>query len=138
MNYFSFADEQLMTNSVPENLRVDHAFECVGGPKSEIAIKQIIDHINPQGTISLLGVSENPIPIETRMVLEKGIKLIGDSRSGYDDFYKAVEFMQDKKMQDYVENIVLDVVEVNSINDIYKAFDSDLNNNFKTVMKWEL
>ena len=72
------------------------------------------------------------------MVLEKGIKLIGDSRSGYDDFYKAVELMQDKKMQDYVENIVIDVVEVKSINDIYKAFDSDLNNNFKTVMKWEL
>lgn len=138
MNYFSFADEQLMTNSVPENLRVDHAFECVGGPKSEIAIKQIIDHINPQGTISLLGVSENPIAIETRMVLEKGIKLIGDSRSGYDDFYKAIEFMQDKKMQDYVENIVVDIIEVNTINDIYKAFDTDLNNSFKTVMKWQL
>jgi len=72
------------------------------------------------------------------MVLEKGIKLIGDSRSGYDDFYKAIEFMQDKKMQDYVENIVVDIIEVNTINDIYKAFDTDLNNSFKTVMKWQL
>ena len=138
MRYFSFVDEQIMINEVPEDLKIDHAFECVGGPRSEDAIKQMIKHINPQGTISLLGVSENPIPIETRMVLEKGLKLVGDSRSGYQDFYKAVEIMQDKKMQDYVENIIMDMVEVNSLNDIYKAFDLDLNNSFKTVMKWNI
>lgn len=138
MRYFSFVDEQIMINEVPEDLKIDHAFECVGGPRSEDAIKQMIKHINPQGTISLLGVSENPIPIETRMVLEKGLKLIGDSRSGYQDFYKAVEIMQDKKMQDYVENIIMDMVEVNNLNDIYKAFDLDLNNSFKTVMKWNI
>lgn len=138
MRYFSFVDEQIMINEVPEDLKIDHAFECVGGPRSEDAIKQMIKHINPQGTISLLGVSENPIPIETRMVLEKGLKLVGDSRSGYQDFYKAVEIMQDKKMQDYVENIIMDMVEVNNLNDIYKAFDLDLNNSFKTVMKWNI
>ena len=138
MRYFSFADEQIMINEVPEDLKIDHAFECVGGPRSEDAIKQMIKHINPQGTISLLGVSENPVPIETRMVLEKGLKLVGDSRSGYQDFYKAVEIMQDKKMQDYVENIIMDMVEVNNLNDIYKAFDLDLNNSFKTVMKWNI
>ena len=138
MRYFSFVDEQIMINEVPEDLKIDHAFECVGGPRSEDAIKQMIKHINPQGTISLLGVSENPVPIETRMVLEKGLKLIGDSRSGYQDFYKAVEIMQDKKMQDYVENIIMDMVEVNNLNDIYKAFDLDLNNSFKTVMKWNI
>lgn len=138
LRYFSFVDEQIMINEVPEDLKIDHAFECVGGPRSEDAIKQMIKHINPQGTISLLGVSENPVPIETRMVLEKGLKLIGDSRSGYQDFYKAVEIMQDKKMQDYVENIIMDMVEVNNLNDIYKAFDLDLNNSFKTVMKWNI
>ena len=138
MRYFSFVDEQIMINEVPEDLKIDHAFECVGGPRSEDAIKQMIKHINPQGTISLLGVSENPVPIETRMVLEKGLKLVGDSRSGYQDFYKAVVIMQDKKMQDYVENIIMDMVEVNNLNDIYKAFDLDLNNSFKTVMKWNI
>ena len=46
--------------------------------------------------------------------------------------------MQDKKMQDYIENIIMDIVEVNDINDIYKAFDLDLNNRFKTVMKWNI
>ena len=81
LNYFSFADDAVLINHIPENLKIDHAFECVGGKKSENAIEQIIDIINPQGTISLLGVSEEPIGINTRMVLEKGIKLIGNSRS---------------------------------------------------------
>lgn len=138
LSYFSFADETILINQVPENLKVDHAFEAVGGKHSEEAIQQIIDIINPQGCISLLGVSEERVLVETRMVLEKGIKLIGNSRSGYDDFYKAVEIMQDKKMQDYMDNIIMDFVEVNNVNDIYKAFDLDLNNNFKTVMKWNI
>lgn len=138
MRYFSFADEAIFTNQIPEGLKVDHAFECVGGRKSENAVSQIIDCINPQGTISLLGVSEEPIAIETRMVLEKGLKLIGDSRSGYYDFKKAIEITQDKKVQDYIENIITDTIVVNNVNDIYTAFDKDLNNAFKTVLKWNI
>lgn len=138
LNYFSFADEIVLVNKVPEGLKIDHAFECVGGKKSEDAVQQIIDLINPQGVISLLGVSENPIAIETRMVLEKGLTLIGNSRSSYEDFYKSIEIMQEEKIQDYIDNIIMDVVEINSINDIYKAFDLDLNNYFKTVMKWNI
>ncbi len=45
---------------------VDHAFECVGGIKSEDAIEQIIDHINPEGCISLMGVSEKNLWMSTR------------------------------------------------------------------------
>lgn len=138
LSYFSFADETILINNVPEGLKVDHAFEAVGGKHSEDAIQQIIDLINPQGCISLLGVSEEPVLVETRMVLEKGLKLVGNSRSGYDDFYKSVEIMQDKKIQDYLDNIIMDYVEVNNVNDIYKAFDLDLNNSFKTVMKWNI
>ena len=138
MSYFSFADDVILVNQIPKDLKINHAFECVGGKHSEEAIKQIIDIINPQGCISLLGVSEEPVLIETRMVLEKGLKLIGNSRSGYEDFKKAVEIMQDEKMQDYIENIILDVVKINNLNDIYKAFDLDLNNNFKTVMEWNV
>lgn len=138
LSYFSFADEAILINNVPEGLKVDHAFEAVGGKHSEDAIQQIIDLINPQGCISLLGVSEEPVLVETRMVLEKGLKLVGNSRSGYDDFYKSVEIMQDKKIQDYLDNIIMDYVEVNNVNDLYKAFDLDLNNSFKTVMKWNI
>lgn len=138
LNYFSFIKEKVMINSIREDLYIDHAFECVGGKGSESAIDQIIDIINPQGSISLLGVTEEPININTRMVLEKGITLLGNSRSGYEDFEKAVELLQDKQIQDYVDNIISEVIDVNSISDIYKAFDVDAQNDFKTIMRWNI
>ncbi len=138
LNYFSFADEVKLITELESNFFVDHAFECVGGPKSADAINQIIDHINPEGSISLMGVSEEPVAINTRMVLEKGIALLGNSRSGYEDFEKAVELEQDEQTQAYLKNIISEKIEINDLNDINEAFDRDLNNDFKTVMKWNL
>ena len=136
--YFSFVDETVLTSEMTDDMKVDHAFECIGGIGSENAIEEIIAHINPQGTINLLGVSEDPVHINTRMVLEKGITLLGHSRSGYDDFKKSVDIMQDKQIQNYLNNIISEVIDVNSVNDIYKAFDSDISNKFKTVMRWNI
>ena len=110
LSYFSFADETIATDEITKDIMVDHAFECCGGIGSEIAIDEIIDHINPQGTISLLGVSEEPVRINTRMVLEKGLTLLGDSRSGYIDFAKSVEFMQNKTIQNYMKNIISEII----------------------------
>ena len=39
LNYFSFADETLLNTELGKEFKVDHAFECVGGPKAEEAIK---------------------------------------------------------------------------------------------------
>ena len=138
LSYFSFVDDVKTVDEVDKNFKVDHAFECVGGGGAESAIDQMIDCIEPQGTINLLGVSEDPPHINTRMVLEKGLTILGNSRSGYDDFKKSVDLLQSEQIQDYVENIICDRVEINVLKDIYTAFDSDLNNNFKTVMKWNL
>ena len=71
---FTFVDETFLTTDIPSDLKIDHAFECVGGNASQIAINQIIDYINPEGTISILGVSEYPVPVNTRMMLEKGLR----------------------------------------------------------------
>ncbi|MBQ9659241.1 MAG: zinc-binding dehydrogenase [Clostridia bacterium] len=138
LNYFSFVDETKMIDEIEKGFNVDHAFECVGGQGSESAIEQIINYINPQGTISLLGVSEEPPRINTRMILEKGLIILGNSRSGYQDFKKTIELLQDEKIQDYVDNIICDTININNLSDIYKAFEKDVNNDFKTVMKWNL
>ena len=138
LSYFSFTDDIKMITELEPGFKIDHAFECVGGVKSGEAIDQIIDHINPEGSISLLGVSEEPVDINTRMVLEKGLILIGNSRSGYSDFKKSVELLQDKQTQAYLSNIISEELEINNINDINEAFDKDINNDFKTVMKWNL
>ncbi len=52
---------------------------------SQSAVNQIIDLISPEGTVSLLGVSEYPVEVNTRLVLEKGLTMFGSSRSGAQD-----------------------------------------------------
>ena len=138
LDMFTFADKTFLVNEIPEEFKIDHAFECVGGRASQIAIDQIIDLINPEGTISILGVSEYPVPINTRMILEKGLFLYGTSRSGREDFVNTIEiFKKHPKVLKYLENIVHDTVEINNIEDINFAFEKDFNSNFgKTVLIW--
>lgn len=139
MQYFQFCDEAYSVNDIPEGIKVDHAFECVGGVHSGTAINQIIDIINPQGTISILGVSENNVPINTRMVLEKGLAILGNSRSGYKDFKEGIEFLEKHpKVHEYLKNIISDEFIINKLDDVHRAFEADLSNNFKTIMKWNI
>ena len=110
----------------------------MGSEHSETAIDQIIDHIDPQGTLMLMGVSEMPVGIRTRMVLEKGLILIGCSRSGRADFEKAVSLMEEEEFQSRLALILEEDAPVRSIDDIHRVFANDRNNLFKTVFKWEL
>lgn len=135
---FSFCDETYLTEEVPGDLTIDHAFECVGSEGSRSAIEQIIDHIEPEGAISLLGVSENPIAINTRMVLEKGLRLFGSSRSGVDDFKKTLEvYHQNPDLVEELHRIVGHVVKVRNMDDMKRAFELDQQSKAgKTVMIW--
>ncbi|MBR6335608.1 MAG: ribitol-5-phosphate dehydrogenase, partial [Clostridia bacterium] len=139
LSYFAFADETYHVDHIPAGLMIDHAFECVGGEASRYAIAQIIDHINPEGSVGLMGVSENFIGINTRMVLERGLNLFGSSRSGVADFERTMEILsKNPQIPAYLENLVGEVVEVKTISDIHKAFASDISRSFgKTVLKWE-
>lgn len=138
LSYFTFAKKTFHVDRIPEGLCVDHAFECVGGAGSRSAINQMIDLINPEGTMSIMGVSENFVDINTRMILEKGLRLFGSSRSGRADFEKTVNILnKHPETCHYLENIIGDIVDVNSIEDIHKAFEMDFKRNFgKTVMNW--
>ena len=139
LSFFSFVDETYQIDSIPEDLRVDHAFEAVGGKASEYAIDQIIDYINPEGSIAILGVSENPVPINTRMVLEKGLTIVGSSRSGRVDFQYAVDFLEaHPDAQNQLQKLISAVIDVNGMEDIVKAFEYDLTTPFKTVLNWKI
>ena len=138
LSMFSFVNETHLADKVPDDFKVDHAFECCGGGGSYYAIKQIIDTINPQGTLMLMGVTEEEVPIATRMVLERGLTLVGCSRSGRFDFENTINFLKDKKIQNRIERIISETVEINCIDDIYRSFDRDLTNPFKTILKWNI
>ena len=136
LSLFSFVNETILVDEIPEDFHPDHAFECVGGEGSQYAIDDVISTIKPQGTLMLAGVSEHTIPINTRDILEKGITVVGCSRSGYEDFQNAMQFLENKKIQKRMSMIVKYFGEVNSISDIHKVFEFDLSNPYKTVFKW--
>jgi len=138
LNHFSFVDDTIKIGEIPDDLSIDHAVECAGGKGSQYAIDQIIDHINPEGTICLLGVSEYPVEVNTRMVLEKGLTLLGSSRSGSSDFQRTVDLYKNHtEIVDYLSTLVGEVHKVRNIDDITSAFEGDLSTSWgKTVMRW--
>ena len=135
---FSFADETFLTTDFPDTLRIDHAFECVGANGSPVAIEQIIKHIHPEGTIAIMGVSEYPVPVNTRMILEKGLRMFGTSRSGRKDFEKTVEMYEMyPDIVRYLTHIIGHVVDVRTFADMKNAFELDTRKAFgKTIMRW--
>lgn len=140
MEDFTFVDEVHLVHGSPSDLHVDHAFECCGGEGSAQAIDQIIDTIRPEGTISLLGVSERPVPVNTRMILEKGLRFFGSSRSGREDFIATVNLYQEHPtMLSYLEALVGQVCPIESISDMSAAFETDARKQMgKTVMLWNV
>lgn len=140
LDFFSFVDGAYSIDDVPADLVIDQAFECAGGMGSQYAVSQIIDVIKPEGTISLLGVSEYPIEFNSRMVLEKGLTVYGSSRSGRVDFEKTVEFLStNKRGVEYLQNLVGEVHSVHSIQDVIESFEADLRSPWgKSVMEWKI
>lgn len=140
LSHFSFVDKTYHIDDIPSDLTFDHGFECVGGKGSQSAINQIIDYIYPEGSIALLGVSEMPVEINTKLVLEKGITLIGSSRSGTEDFKNVVDLYI--KHPDIIDKLSLlkgQEFEIRNIQDLTNAFESDLSTSWgKTVLKWTM
>ena len=138
LRLFSFADQRIHVDRVGDFV-CDHAFECVGGQGSRQAINQMIDLVAPEGTLGLLGVSENFVEINTRLMLEKGLRMFGSSRCGMADFTRAAQLLGEQAwIGQTLERLVGEVVAVRTIADIHSAFRLDLQQSFgKTVMQFD-
>lgn len=118
---------------------VDHAFECAGGTYGcTNAIEQIISCIAPQGVISLMGVSEQSIPINTRVILEKGLTIQGNRRSSRQDFERAIELLRDEEFAQRVTSVIEHVIPVQNVEDMKRAFRYDELHPYKTIMQWDV
>ena len=135
---FTFVHQTCMADMLPPGFSVDHAFECAGGEGSYYAIDDIITYIRPQGTVMLMGVSENKVAIRTRDVLEKGLTLVGSSRSGRQDFEKAVSLMENREFQNRLQYIIYEDWPVRCMKDIQRVFETDLSTPFKTTFRWDM
>lgn len=138
LSQFSFVHKTYLADNLPEDFEIDHAFECAGGEGSYFAIDDIIKYINPQGTVVLMGVSENKVAVNTRDVLEKGLTLIGSSRSGRKEFEEAISMMQKVEVQRRLSTIIYEDRSVRNIEDIHRVFETDLKTQFKTVFEWNI
>jgi ribitol-5-phosphate 2-dehydrogenase len=73
------------------------------------------------------------------MVLEKGLKLLGNSRSDAGDFQKAVQLINESApCRKYLETLISEVIDIRAESDISRLFENDIHNDFKTVGRWLL
>lgn len=140
LDYFSFVKDTFLVDEIPADLKLDHCFEVTGGQGSKYAIEQIIDQINPEGSVALMGVSEYPVEMNTRMILEKGLTFFGSSRSDREDFAEVIQMTQDHpELISYFEKLIGSVHPVKTVEEITTAFESELTKSWgKTIMKWDV
>lgn len=103
-------------------------FECVGGRGSESAINSMIDHSSIGSILILMGVSEEPIHINTRKILEKGICLKGVTRSSVNDFNSVSEYINHDEVIEALKPLILSITSIKDTSDIYEVFDKEIKN----------
>ena len=77
----------------------------------------------------LMGVSEDPVDVNTRDVLAKGITLRGTSRSGRSDFKRTLEILGTSPVtRERLQNLIGLTRKVSTVQDIVDFFQEDLTN----------
>ena len=112
--------------------KFDTLFECVGGRYSGDAINNMIALSLLGADLVLMCVSEDKIPINTRVILEKGLSIKGVTRSNKQDFEVVAKLLESKKLQEDIKPLILSSNVIHQVSDIYNAFKLDINN--KTII----
>lgn len=121
---FQHASRIFTSSNIPYNENYDVCIECVGGEQVQYVLDEILRHVAPGGCIILTGVTESSVPISTRGILEKGLGIIGSSRSVMSDYKLSVEFFQSRWFAGKIEQLIMDVVIVRNEVDLDKAFQA--------------
>lgn len=105
---------------------VKTTIECTGGRFSSSAINQAIDLLDAQGNLVLMGVTEDLVPINTRDILEKGIRLYGSSRSTVKEFKQLMKAFLNKDYQKVLGKLIPEThFIVKSTDDLTEAMEAD-------------
>ena len=119
--------------------KYDTMIEIVGGKFSADAINKMIDWATVGADLILMGVSEEKVPINTRLILEKGLSVKGVTRSDKKDFEHVAEILKNKSVREKILPMILSENEITSVNDIYRCYEEDIKNKTiigKNIMKW--
>ena len=121
-----------------DNLSVDIAFECVGGEGAVNAINDAIEHLKPCGILVLMGVSEHGQLINTRRILEKGITVLGCSRSRKTDFEKAIQIIQNLPYKAALKKVITNKIKVKNQDDLEDSFEQHIKTKNKEIIIFNL
>lgn len=135
------ADEIYLVNDDElKQLEVDIAFECVGGKGAENAINEMFNCIKIGGEIILTGVSEYPLHISTRKILEKAIRITGSTRSNIEDFKESLRLMENELFSQKLKLLIIKLIEIKNISDYYQAFENEHSNKSlgKCILKFNI
>lgn len=136
---FSHADDlKIIGTTKPSRSEFDIAFEAVGGAKAGDAINQIIEVVKPCSYVCLTGVSEFPVPINTRKILEKGLTVTGTTRSLRRDFQKARRFLDNTVDFSIFDKVISEFLPVSSSEELTQAFYNDQKTPYKTLIDWNI
>lgn len=134
-----FKDAETRTYDEYQNEKYDTMIEIVGGPYSADAINTMIDWATVGADLILMGVSEEKVPINTRLILEKGLSLKGVTRSDKQDFEHVAKLLEDEDVQKRILPMVISEIKIECVNDIYEAYKKDIENKTiigKNIMRW--
>lgn len=105
---------------------INTVFECTGGKFSSSAINQAIDLLDIQGNLVLMGVSEELVPMNTRDILEKGIRIYGSSRSTVKEFKQLMKAFTNPEYQAVLSKLIPDEhFDITSAEDLNEAMEAD-------------
>jgi ribitol-5-phosphate 2-dehydrogenase len=117
----------------------DVVFECAGGRAAETTIDQAIRLMKPGGRCVLVGVSEEPVPIRTRRMLDKGLMLRGTTRSAHRHFPSVLEKLAEPDFQPLARRVLhARVFDGNCVETILAAARTAANpeSRGKVIMDW--
>ena len=134
-----FKEAEARTYDQHKGEKYDTMIEIVGGKYSADAINKMIDWASVGADLILMGVSEEKVPLNTRLVLEKGLSLKGVTRSDRKDFETVAKMLEDKSVQEMIKPMVLTENTITTVNDIYRCYEAEISNRTligKNIMKW--
>lgn len=135
---FSFADRQINIADRRDHTSVDVAVECVGGAGAQSAIAQAVDRLSPTGFLLLMGVSETPPNVPTRLILEKGLTVLGSSRSTRRDFECAVRLIDKAGFKNSLLKIVSAQKSFSTASELIDIFNEDKHLPYKIELEIKL
>ncbi len=89
---------QAAVEALKEN--IDIGIEAVGGDALAVTFNQLLQLIKNRGTIAMIGLSDKSIPSQLIHVVNKGLRIMGVTRSTIAQYREALALLTDQTIRD--------------------------------------